>query len=186
MLVQIPWKDEYKIGVSVLDREHKALFSAYNALIRTQATPGDRSAVCRAMATVAKTAASNIREEETVMRAIGYPELETHQAEHRWFSQAVEVVQRQGDQHPEIIDNFSYSLADWIFSHVLIRDRQVGHFIADQKISPALAVGGVAVARTSQAIAKGVLRLLAGPALSGHDADLPGQPAGGGVLCLKS
>ncbi|MEI7607179.1 MAG: hemerythrin domain-containing protein [Rhodospirillaceae bacterium] len=79
------WKESYRIGVPILDAEHKNLFLAINTYIervnRNQGLKYSR-AVLDALGDYART---HFKREEGMMRARGYPGYAEHKACHNKF-----------------------------------------------------------------------------------------------------
>ena len=123
------WKDGMSVGVSSLDEQHKALIGLINILDEKEQT-GD--AVSHVISELERYALEHFRDEEAMMAAAGYPDLETHKAEHRSFVDWLESVKGAyaagGETRFYIAENVNTYLKGWLTNHILIIDMEYkGH-----------------------------------------------------------
>jgi len=126
----------FQVGIEQVDREHRKLFEIAGRVHDSLATDGD-AAIDAARAAVAELldyTATHFANEEKLMAAAGYPELETHRTLHRnLIVQAREMEMRAefGERHvPVELNRFIYN---WLVDHIMDNDKRFGAFVAAQK-----------------------------------------------------
>ena len=83
---QLLWKDEYSIGVDIIDKEHQRLFKIINKLFRFSGEKGKSQWACQEGIKFFKDhAVKHFAEEEEYMASINYEGLETHKRLHQEF-----------------------------------------------------------------------------------------------------
>ncbi|HSH43594.1 MAG TPA: bacteriohemerythrin, partial [Arenicellales bacterium] len=78
----IEWKDEYRVGVEDVDREHRELIELINTLYERMGDAGGDIDVMEFLGEVYARIASHFALEEQVMRRHDYDELAEHKADH--------------------------------------------------------------------------------------------------------
>ena len=83
---QLMWKDEYNVGVDIIDKEHQRLFKIINKLFRFGGEKDKRQWACQEGIKFFKDhAMKHFSEEEEYMASIRYEGLDTHKRLHREF-----------------------------------------------------------------------------------------------------
>ncbi|MCB2100942.1 MAG: hemerythrin family protein [Rhodobacterales bacterium] len=122
-MAKLQWQASYSVGVPVLDAQHKSLLRLINRL----EAEGDRAGmVAYVFDELDAYIREHFRDEERLMAAAGYPDLEPHKAEHRRFNDwlsSVKVAYNSGGVSAfyitETVGNF---LKDWLVGHILGSD----------------------------------------------------------------
>lgn len=119
----IHWKDEYSVGVDVLDRQHKGLIKLINRLTSEDADIGMMAWVFDELEAYTK---DHFSEEERLMAEAGYPDLATHRKQHHDFEQWLSAVRQTysiGAASPSLLaETVNAFLADWLVNHILSSD----------------------------------------------------------------
>ena len=119
------WKDEMSVGVAALDEQHKVLIGLINMLDEKERT-GD--AVSYVISELERYVREHFRDEEEMMVAAGYPELEPHKAEHKSFEEWLDSVKvayaAGGETRYYIAENVNAYLKGWLTNHILIIDME--------------------------------------------------------------
>ena len=80
------WGEQYNIGVEIIDREHKKLFSILNKLFDFGHKEGKGHFACQEAIKYFKDhAIQHFADEEAYMDSINYPGLDTHRRIHKDF-----------------------------------------------------------------------------------------------------
>lgn len=83
---QFSWKEEYNLGVEVIDKEHQQLFRIVNRLLAFQQDEKNSQWACQEGIKYFKThAIQHFSDEETYMRSINYEGLDNHLRIHKDF-----------------------------------------------------------------------------------------------------
>ncbi len=127
---RLVWKDEFNIGIKIIDDEHRRLFTIINRLFVLK-EEGKRSfRTCQEGIKYFKEhAIKHFEDEEKYMELIAYEELDTHRRLHRDFREhtlpALEKELAREDYSPAAVDHFLAVCAGWLIGHTLIEDRAI-------------------------------------------------------------
>ena len=127
---QLIWKDEYNIGVKIIDEEHQRLFKLINRLFALSQEEHKSARACQEGIKYFKAhAVKHFEDEETYMELTGYEELETHRRVHRDFREdtlpALERELEHSDYSHEAVVHFLAVCAGWLIGHTLTEDRAI-------------------------------------------------------------
>lgn len=133
MGTQFEWKEEYNIGVDLIDKEHQELFQFINKLyLLTQKKWGwnsSRQSCRRGIDFFEKHAIEHFADEEAYMTSIGYKDLEQHQRIHEGFLKntlpALEQELKQTDYSAEAVEHFLGVCAGWLIGHTTMDDLSI-------------------------------------------------------------
>jgi len=90
----IVWKDEYSVGVKVIDDQHKELFRRVNKLF-DDVSRGNVTTVLETLDFLNSYVIYHFSAEEQLMAKANYPELESHKNEHEWFKSEILSIREQ-------------------------------------------------------------------------------------------
>ncbi len=127
---QLIWKDEYNIGVDIIDKEHMRLFKIINKLFAFGEEEKKSQWACQEGIKFFKDhALKHFGEEEKYMASINYEGLKTHRAIHQGFRKktlpALEAELEQNNYSPESVRHFLGVCAGWLIGHTLTEDRAI-------------------------------------------------------------
>lgn len=142
----LQWSDQLEIGDPIVDSEHRYLVQLIVNLHEQYTSgkvPEKLAGVFTHLAMYVKTHFEN---EEKLMEAVGYPELEQHRELHRGLvSQAVELSEQYMDGSETISEEVISFLESWAVDHISDSDMKIGKFlrgkpIPDLNLVPAFAI----------------------------------------------
>lgn len=127
---QVLWKEEYNIGVDIIDHEHQKLFQMINRLFALRAeNKKNPRAYQEGIAFIKEHAMSHFENEELYMKSIGYKGLKMHQRLHRGFREdtlpALEEELLREDYSPSAVDHFLGVCTGWLIGHTLTEDQAI-------------------------------------------------------------
>lgn len=127
---QLLWKDEYSIGVDIIDKEHQRLFKIINKLFRFSGEKGKSQWACQEGIKFFKDhAVKHFAEEEEYMASINYEGLETHKRLHQEFREktlpTLEKELEQTDYSENSVEHFLGVCAGWLMGHTLTEDHAI-------------------------------------------------------------
>lgn len=136
MSTQFVWKEEFNIGVDIIDQEHQQLFEGINNLfLLTQKKSGwlggknSRKACRKGVELFKEHALKHFADEERYMASVDYSGLEQHSRLHKGFREntlpALERELEQADYSPEAIDHFLGVCAGWLIGHTTMEDQAI-------------------------------------------------------------
>lgn len=133
------WKEEYRVGVDLIDKQHQELFKRLSAFIEVVQNDDpwesklDR--VKETMSFMQQYVVTHFDDEEAYQKSIGYPELESHQEAHAKFKDSINeyVVEFETVGFTEDkMQEFSGKLMAWLIMHVGHVDKKIGEFVRSQ------------------------------------------------------
>lgn len=125
------FNEEFLVGIEQIDREHRRLFEiagkVHDALV-----VGTDDAISAARAAVEELldyTSTHFANEEALMEAAGYPELDAHKKLHRHLlSHARDMsIRAEGGDHYVPVD-LSQFLYGWLVDHIQANDKKFGEF----------------------------------------------------------
>lgn len=127
MDTQFVWREEFKIGVDVIDREHQRLFKIINKLFSLKGEDANSQWACQEGIKFFKEhAMKHFADEEAYMESVNYEGFEKHREIHRGFREntlpALEQELAQTDYAPDAVEHFLGVCAGWLIGHTLTED----------------------------------------------------------------
>lgn len=124
------WNKRYNIGVDIIDKEHRKLFSILNKLSDFgHREEKSRFACQEAIKYFKDHAIQHFADEEAYMASIDYPGLETHRRIHKDFREhmlpALESEMELSGFSSTSINHFLGVCAGWLIGHTLIEDYMI-------------------------------------------------------------
>lgn len=133
------WKEKYKIGVPLIDKQHEELFKRVSDFIQTVRGEGNWESkldkVKENMAFMQEYVVVHFNAEEAYQEKISYPGLENHRQVHAKFKADVNgYVQRLGQEgySEELVQEFGGKLMAWLIMHVAAMDQKIGEYVEGQ------------------------------------------------------
>jgi hemerythrin len=129
------WKEEYKIGVPLIDEQHEELFSRVTVFVET--IRSDReweekvSKVNDTLEFMKDYVITHFQDEEAYQKEIGYPEAEQHKKIHQDMESYIEMIKGQNEINgcKEIVmQQFAGRIVTWLVNHVVGEDQKVAEF----------------------------------------------------------
>jgi len=119
------WNEQYSVGVTELDDQHRKMIDALNHLQEGLLTKQPPSVIGPLLARLGDLTGRHFSQEERLMAAAGYPDLQPHRTEHGVLLQQIERFKRlnqSGDiaLSGDVLD----FLKDWLANHILQVDLQ--------------------------------------------------------------
>jgi len=133
------WKDKYKIGVELIDDQHKELFMRVSDFIQTIQSKEDWDIkidkVKETMSFMQEYVVIHFDEEEVYQAKINYPDIEEHKKAHHDFKKAVngyvERVNKEGYSE-DLVKEFGGKLMAWLIMHVARMDQKIGQYASSK------------------------------------------------------
>ncbi len=127
---RLTWDERYNIGVEIIDREHKKLFSILNKLFDFGNKAEKSHFACQEAIKYFKDhAIQHFSDEEAYMASIDYPGLKAHRRIHKDFRErmlpALESELELTGFSATSIHHFLGVCAGWLIAHTLIEDRMI-------------------------------------------------------------
>ncbi len=133
------WKETYKIGVDLIDTQHKELFHRVYDFIQSVQQKGEweekLAKVKDTLTFMQNYVVEHFEDEEEYQRKINYPHYEEHKAIHGRFREMINNYAKRFKQEnytQEIVQEFGGKLMTWLIMHVAATDQQIGAYVRQQ------------------------------------------------------
>lgn len=125
----ISWKEDYEVGIDIVDSQHKELFiiagKAFD-LLKNEFVTDKYDAMVEILEELKDYAAFHFETEEKYLEETGFKKLFSHKMEHAAFLQEIqgidlEELDKNQEEHMMRILQF---IVNWIDRHILEKDQQ--------------------------------------------------------------
>ncbi|CAK0755450.1 putative two-component system response regulator [Gammaproteobacteria bacterium] len=122
------WKDDYLIGVDLIDEHHRYLFKLMYYLEHALTDRQDILKICVALKDMENYALIHFSAEEGLMRKYGDPDYAAHRVAHQVFFEKIQEFWAMMRSSPLLVQNNVVSfLADWLVKHIVEVDARSLH-----------------------------------------------------------
>lgn len=133
------WKEKYRIGIELVDEQHKELFKRLSDFIEVIQNEKDwdekLEQVNKTMLFMQEYVIFHFNDEEDYMAKINYPEIENHVSTHNlfreWIVDCLESFYQDGFTE-ENVQEFGGKIIKWLILHVGRMDQKIGEFVRKQ------------------------------------------------------
>ena len=127
------WKESFRIGVELVDTQHKELFQKIGELLKgiNASVEKNKQECIRAILFLKDYSVKHFAEEEAYQKSIGYPEFESHRGQHEKFIRTVldhEKNMIKSDFDEKDVKEFTGMLIAWLLYHVADSDQKIGRY----------------------------------------------------------
>ncbi|NLZ54953.1 MAG: hemerythrin family protein, partial [Thermoanaerobacteraceae bacterium] len=126
------WKDQYELGVSLIDTQHKELFrrvESFMQVLRSSDSWDKKiSQIDETLEFMKKYVVEHFRDEEEYQRSINYPGYEAHKQIHNGMVKYVLEVSKQYEKskyNEDLMQQFGGKLLAWLINHVAAEDQLI-------------------------------------------------------------
>lgn len=131
-----PWRDDLRIGIAMVDDDHKKLIGFVNQLHRAMKDGGAATTVETLLNDLALYTEEHFAREEALMARHRYPGLEEEKAEHRTMvAQLKQLAKRFEEGDFSISMDIMAFARVWLNQHILGTDSRMTPFFADRDLS---------------------------------------------------
>ena len=125
----VDWSEDYNIGYTLIDNEHKLLFVNANEFIKAVKHGAGAEIVHAMLEAMIKYAKSHFYDEEMLMSQLSYYGYLSHKACHDSFLSVIEAFQKQFLRGDNITEELAYFMQKWLEDHVSKIDAELRHHI---------------------------------------------------------
>ncbi len=121
----VEWSNEYSVGVSVMDEEHKGFIGTINKVIAAKQRDYSQEEVEEVLSELVKFAKEHFKNEEAYMSKFEYPDYLLHYNEHLNFSLHMIIYNNQViNGEYKIMDELYNYLQEWLVHHIQKTDKK--------------------------------------------------------------
>ncbi|MGB9852179.1 MAG: bacteriohemerythrin [Candidatus Kapaibacteriota bacterium] len=129
----IEWNDNYSVGVSIIDNQHKQLIRIINELHEGMGTGKGKDVLGKVLFELIQYVNTHFKTEEEYMKKYGYNEYEAHRYEHEKLTDEVKRFHEDFKSGKAILSiqimNF---LRNWLMDHIIVKDKKFGKFLNEK------------------------------------------------------
>ena len=122
----ITWRDEFSVGVSAVDHEHREMIGLINELDDAMGTDADHATVVAALGEIYARIAAHFALEEKIMRDANYKRFAAHKQDHEMLlDELLDVVDSVDDGGRYDRVELSRTLDRWFSDHFRTHDAKL-------------------------------------------------------------
>lgn len=126
----IEWKDDYSVGVKLLDDQHKGLVQQLNSLHTAMELGKAKASLHEILDTLVQYAFIHFKTEEELFEKYDYVNVTSHVSEHEYFAKEVLSFKDHHDTGRFLVSfEVLAFLKNWILEHILICDMKYKDFL---------------------------------------------------------
>jgi hemerythrin len=126
------WKESLKIGVSLIDSEHKELCDRIDMLFDACGKGHGKEELLKTVEFLESYTIKHFGDEEKLQRSSAYPKVKEHKALHTFFTGKIaelkDDIQKNG-VNVATISKTNYFLMDWLLNHIQKVDSELAQYI---------------------------------------------------------
>jgi hemerythrin len=135
----IEWSDALSVGIEEIDSQHMVLVDLINEMHDAIHERHGSDVVRDVLSKLADYTKIHFAVEESLMRILGYPDYETHKAQHADLIQNVLDLQHKVDTGKTAIGfELMHFLKVWLTRHIMESDQQYGQYFMDAGVKSRL------------------------------------------------
>lgn len=132
---QIKWKDEYSVGITHIDQDHKKLISLLNQFTIAYDHAMSEEFEREALTALVDYTLYHFNREEELMKEHGYPDFVAHQAQHQeMIKQVNSFVELYNEKGHDALKDVSEFLTVWLISHINGTDKKYSQYLNDRGV----------------------------------------------------
>jgi len=135
------WKEKYKIGIPLIDEQHKELFDRVEKFLTALRKDRDWQEklpeIKKTLSFMQNYVVVHFDAEEAYQKKIGYPDLQQHRLIHKEFTDYVMQCARdfKKEGYPEqSVQQFAGKLLAWLINHVVATDLKMGSYVKEEGV----------------------------------------------------
>lgn len=126
------WKESLRIGVPLIDSEHKELCDRIDRLFDACGKGKGREEILKTVEFLENYTIKHFGDEEALQRSSGYPKVKAHKAMHEYFKSKLcelkDDIQNNGAS-VATISKTNYFLMDWFLNHIQKVDSELAQYV---------------------------------------------------------
>jgi hemerythrin len=126
---RIVWNDDFSLGNSVFDSQHRQLIDLINETTESLENNAPEADAIPLLRSLQEYAQYHFEAEEAYMAEAGFPGLDEHVRQHRYFFDRVqELDARLFSDEVGILNELGEFLSFWLIDHIVISDFKYASF----------------------------------------------------------
>jgi hemerythrin len=130
------WKDQYSIGVPLIDYQHKTFCGYIDQVLEACSEGRARSEIINSFEFLEAYALHHLAAEEQLMIKIDYPEFQIHKSMHNEFFVRIDKLRREFEETGEsitMVGEINHLLFEWLVKHITSVDSKLSDYISTNR-----------------------------------------------------
>jgi hemerythrin len=127
-MAYIVWKDNFNIGVTEMDEQHKLFVSYINELYDVMQA-GNSNEIVPILDKLIDYSRTHFAEEENLLTSINYPMLEIQKKHHAYYIVELESIKSAYLNKTQTAQNLLLFIKDWLLHHITTEDLKYAEFV---------------------------------------------------------
>jgi hemerythrin len=130
---KISWKEEYSVGIEVIDKDHKKLLELILEMFKALRSARGGEKASQIINELIDYTVTHFNREEGLLKKHGYPNLEEHQKEHKAMRDKMEKFRKDFDSNSnQVSSEVLRYLQDWLVNHITVTDKEYSAFLIEK------------------------------------------------------
>lgn len=134
------WTDEYSLGISVIDEQHKHFFDIVNKIYDLLGNKGNQDeAIRKVVIELMDYAYFHLATEEKYFTQFAYSDIANHMKYHTDFrlksAEYLERINNGGADMPELLLEIDDFAKNWLSHHILVADKLYAPFFKEHGVN---------------------------------------------------
>lgn len=126
------WKESLKVGVPLIDEQHKQLCEAIDALLDACRHGKGRAEIVKTVQFLEDYTVKHFSEEQVLQKNSTYPKYEWHKSIHDGFIKQIQSIKKDIEEHGANISSvatLNTLLLDWLINHITVVDKELSGYL---------------------------------------------------------
>ncbi|MCW8834350.1 MAG: bacteriohemerythrin [Colwellia sp.] len=131
----IKWKDEYSVGITHIDQDHKKLINLLNQFTIAYDHAMSEAFEKQALEELVNYTQYHFEREEKLMKEHDYPDFAAHQAKHQeMIEQVKKFLDLYDEKGHDALKEISEFLTVWLISHINGTDKEYSQYLNERGV----------------------------------------------------
>ena len=126
------WRESLKIGVPLIDSEHKELCDRIDHLFTACNQGKGKEEIVKTLDFLESYTIKHFSDEEKLQRSSKYPKVAEHKELHEFFKKKIADLKKDITEHGasvSVVSQTNYFLMDWLLNHIQKVDTELANYI---------------------------------------------------------
>jgi hemerythrin len=134
---KVAWKDEYSVGIEIIDNDHKKLLDLIIQLFKVLNKAKKDEKAIEILDELIEYTVTHFNREEELMKKHEFPELEKHISEHENMRQKIKKFRENITINTNKVSSDALQfLQDWLVNHITVTDQVYAKYLSDKGVKP--------------------------------------------------
>lgn len=124
------WNNAFNVSIEEMDRRQRSFFENVNQMIESAQRADKEETLEQIFIELAEYICRHIKDEETILKKVNYPELDVHRHQHNLFISHINgLMYCYCRKHLTIPESTLAFMKNWLHDHILQQDKKFGIYL---------------------------------------------------------